>query len=51
MSLAPSALVQLESACDLFSKSAKVFRAEPVLVSKHFTPLDSVPSVLGGGIN
>lgn len=31
MSLAPSALVQLESACDLFSKSARVFRAEPVL--------------------
>lgn len=32
MSLAPSALVQLDSACDLFSKTAKFFHAENVLV-------------------
>ncbi len=32
MSLAPSALVQLDSACELFSKVAKTFRAEKVLV-------------------
>ena len=32
MSLAPSALVQLDSACDLFSKTAKNFHAEKVLV-------------------
>ncbi|KAH9935858.1 uncharacterized protein BXZ73DRAFT_45387 [Epithele typhae] len=31
MSLAPSALVQLDSACDLFSKTAKSFHAEKVL--------------------
>jgi len=31
MSLAPSALVQLDSACDLFSKSARGFRAVKVL--------------------
>ncbi|RPD64305.1 hypothetical protein L226DRAFT_460396 [Lentinus tigrinus ALCF2SS1-7] len=31
MSLAPSALVQLDSACDLFSKTAKFFHAEKVL--------------------
>jgi hypothetical protein len=33
MSLAPSALVQLDSACDLFSKAARGFRAVKVLVS------------------
>lgn len=32
MSLAPSALVQLDSACDLFSKTAHGFRATKVLV-------------------
>ncbi|TFY72315.1 hypothetical protein EVG20_g695 [Dentipellis fragilis] len=31
MSLAPSALVQLDSACDLFGKAARGFRAEKVL--------------------
>jgi len=31
MSLAPSALVQLDSACELFSKAARGFRAQPVL--------------------
>ncbi|KAH8093729.1 fungal-specific transcription factor domain-containing protein [Cristinia sonorae] len=31
MSLAPSALVQLDSACDLFSKTAHFFHAESVL--------------------
>ncbi|KAI6001034.1 fungal-specific transcription factor domain-containing protein [Pisolithus orientalis] len=31
MSLAPSALVQLDSACELFSKTAHGFRAQPVL--------------------
>ncbi|KAI0080184.1 hypothetical protein K474DRAFT_1590475 [Panus rudis PR-1116 ss-1] len=31
MSLAPSALVQLDSACDLFSKTAHLFHAEKVL--------------------
>ena len=35
MSLAPSALVQLDSACDLFSKTAKFFHAEKVLVRVH----------------
>lgn len=35
MSLAPSALVQLDSACELFSKAARGFRAQPVLVSPH----------------
>ena len=35
MSWAPSALVQLDSACDLFSKAARGFRAVKVLVS-HF---------------
>jgi hypothetical protein len=33
MSLAPSALVQLDSACELFGKAAHGFRAEKVLVS------------------
>lgn len=33
MSLAPSALVQLDSACELFSKAAPGFRATKVLVS------------------
>ncbi len=33
MSLAPSALVQLDSACELFSKAAHGFRATRVLVS------------------
>ena len=33
MSIAPSALVQLDSACELFAKVAEVFRAEKVLVS------------------
>lgn len=33
MSLAPSALLQLDSACELFAKVAKTFRAEKVLVS------------------
>jgi hypothetical protein len=32
MSLAPSALVQLDSACELFSKAALGFRAGKVLV-------------------
>ncbi len=32
MSLAPSALLQLDSACDLFSKTAHKFHAEKVLV-------------------
>jgi hypothetical protein len=38
MHLAPSALQQLDSACDLFSKAARGFRAEKVLVrlSYHF---------------
>ncbi|KAF7798003.1 hypothetical protein EIP86_009213 [Pleurotus ostreatoroseus] len=31
MSLAPSALVQLDSACELFSKAAHIFHAEKVL--------------------
>ena len=35
MSLAPSALVQLDSACDLFAKTAKFFHAEKVLVRDH----------------
>lgn len=35
LSLAPSALVQLDSACDLFSKVAPIFRAEKVLVRTH----------------
>jgi len=34
MSLAPSALVQLDSACELFSKAARGFRAGKVLVSR-----------------
>jgi hypothetical protein len=34
MSLAPSALVQLDSACELFSKAAGGFRAGKVLVSE-----------------
>lgn len=33
LTLAPSALVQLDSACDLFAKVAPGFRAEKVLVS------------------
>lgn len=33
MSLAPSALVQLDSACELFSKAANGFRANKVLVN------------------
>lgn len=33
MSLAPSALMQLDSACELFSKAARGFRAQSVLVS------------------
>lgn len=32
MSLAPSALIQLDSACDLFAKAAHFFKAEKVLV-------------------
>jgi hypothetical protein len=36
MSLAPSALVQLDSACELFSKAARGFRAGKVLVSARF---------------
>lgn len=32
MSLAPSALVQLDSACELFEKVADTFRATKVLV-------------------
>lgn len=35
MSLAPSALVQLDSACELFSKAARGFGAEKVLVSPY----------------
>jgi hypothetical protein len=33
MSFAPSALGQLDSACELFSKAARGFRAQKVLVS------------------
>ena len=49
MSIAPSALVQLDSACELFSKSAHGFGAQKVLVSllrcssrraKHLSILD-----------
>lgn len=36
MSLAPSALVQLDSACDLFKKTAHLFHAEKVLVRIEF---------------
>lgn len=36
LSLAPSALVQLDSACALFSKAARGFRAEKVLVRVFF---------------
>ena len=32
MSLAPSSLAQLDSACELFSKAARGFRANKVLV-------------------
>ena len=32
MSLAPSALLQLDSACELFSKAARGFQANKVLV-------------------
>lgn len=39
MSLAPSALVQLDSACELFSKAARGFRAVKVLVSATRTKL------------
>ena len=35
MSLAPSALVQLDSACELFSKAARGFRAQAVLVNLY----------------
>jgi hypothetical protein len=34
MSLAPSALIQLDSACEIFSKAAHGFRAEKVLVGR-----------------
>jgi hypothetical protein len=37
MSLAPSALLQLDSACELFSKTAPGFRATKVLVSLFFS--------------
>jgi hypothetical protein len=33
MSLAPSALVQMDSACELFAKAADGFGAQKVLVS------------------
>lgn len=36
MSLAPSALVQLDSACELFSKAAAGFRANKVLVRLNY---------------
>ena len=36
MSLAPSALVQLDCACNLFAKTAKHFHAEKVLVRTLF---------------
>lgn len=39
MSLAPSALLQLDSACELFSKTAPGFRATKVLVSCLSWPL------------
>ena len=39
MSLAPSALVQLDSACELFSKAALGFRAGKVLVRAYITTL------------
>ena len=39
MSLAPSALVQLDSACDLFSKTAHIFHAEKVLVRLTKPPI------------
>jgi hypothetical protein len=42
MSLAPSALLQLDSACELFKKVAPVFRAEKVLVSVNLSR--SVPT-------
>ncbi|EIN06066.1 hypothetical protein PUNSTDRAFT_54365 [Punctularia strigosozonata HHB-11173 SS5] len=35
MSLAPSALLQLDSACELFSRTADLFRAQKVLVQHH----------------
>ena len=35
MSLAPSALVQLDSACELFSVAARGFKANKVLVSDY----------------
>lgn len=42
MSLAPSALVQLDSACDLFAKTAPGFRAEKVFVSGNVFDVSSV---------
>ena len=41
MSLAPSALVQLDSACELFAKAAAGFGAQKVLVSGNHHWLDS----------
>jgi hypothetical protein len=38
LSLAPSALLQLDSACTLFSKAACGFRAEKVLVCTSVVP-------------
>lgn len=45
MSLAPSALVQLDSSCELFAANAVGFKAEKVLVS---APFPICPSVIGG---
>lgn len=42
LSLAPSALVQLDSACALFSKAAKEFRAEKCLVGSSLELLMNV---------
>ena len=46
MSLAPSALVQLDSACELFSRTARGFRAQSVLVSSFciFENADTIRS-------
>ena len=42
MSLAPSALVQLDSACELFQKVADGFRATKVLVSEFYLQSQAV---------
>lgn len=40
MSLAPSALVQLDSACELFAKAADGFGAQQVLVGDTYHAFD-----------